>query len=173
MKYTDKVMIKMRSFFIVTCLLLFFSCTKKNSSNTVQNPLFSLVDNTGINFSNTISNTKGSNIFNYRNFYNGAGVATGDINNDGLADVFFTANMGSNKLYLNKGEFQFDDISEKAGFTDKHDWSTGVVMADINEDGWLDIYVCNAGFINGQAPKNQLFINNRNLTFTESAAAMD
>ncbi|MEK7199087.1 MAG: VCBS repeat-containing protein, partial [Bacteroidota bacterium] len=110
------------------------------------------------------------NIFNYRNFYNGGGVAIGDINNDGLADVFFTANQGKNKLYLNKGDFKFDDISIKAGFTEKQQWSTGVVFADINQDGWLDIFISNAGnMLNMDLRKNQLFINNKDLTFTESA----
>ena len=124
---------------------------------------------TGIDFTNTVKNNPNFNIFSYRNFYNGGGAAIGDINNDGLSDVFFTANMGSNKLYLNKGNWQFDDISAKAGFISKEDWSTGVVMVDINNDGWLDIYVCNAGYINGKKPVSQLFINNHNLTFTESA----
>ncbi len=114
---------------------------------------------------------KTSTYFTYRNFYNGGGVAIGDINNDGLADVYFTANMGSNKLYLNKGDLKFDDISLKAGFSDTEKWSTGVVMVDINNDGWLDIYVCNAGYINGRAPENKLYINNHDLTFSDSAAA--
>ena len=90
-----------------------------------------------------------------------------------MPDIFFTANQGSNKLYLNKGNFQFEDISAKAGFKDKKQWSTGVVMVDINNDGWLDIYVCNAGNMNDASlRKNQLFINNHDLTFTESAAAI-
>ena len=128
-------------------------------------------DRTGINFSNTVHDTKELNILNYRNFYNGGGVAIGDINNDGLADVFLTANQGSNKLYLNKGNFKFEDISDKAGFREKRQWSTGVVMVDINNDGWLDIYVCNAGSMDDPTlRKNQLFINNHDLTFTESAA---
>ena len=132
--------------------------------------LFTKVDNSGIQFTNNISNSRDFNIFSYRNFYNGAGVATGDINNDGLADVFFTANMGPNKLFLNKGNFQFEDISEKAGFKDKKQWSTGVVMVDINHDDLLDIYVCNAGFQKGVSNTNELWINNGNLTFTEKAA---
>ena len=83
---------------------------------------------------------------------------------------FFTANMGANKLYLNKGNWKFEDISDKAGFTEKEKWSTGVVFVDINHDGWLDIYVCNAGYIKGAAPENKLYINNHNLTFREAAA---
>lgn len=143
----------------------FFSCNQPGKA-----PLFSLLENSGIQFSNTITESKDMNVFKYRNFYNGAGVASGDLNNDGLADVFFTANQGANKLYLNKGNFQFEDISAKAGFTDKKQWSTGVVFVDINADGWLDIYVCNAGnMLQPDLRRNQLFINNHNLTFTESA----
>jgi hypothetical protein len=128
------------------------------------------MDNTGIQFINTVHDTKELNILNYRNFYNGGGVAIGDINNDGFADIFFTANQGSNKLYLNKGNWKFEDISEKSGFRNKKQWSTGVVMVDINNDGWLDIFVCNAGSMEDPLlRKNQLFINNHDLTFTESA----
>ncbi len=146
--------------------LFFSSCKSKEKSPS----LFSLEENTGIEFSNTIQNLPGFNIFSYRNFYNGGGVGIGDINNDGLADVIFTANMGSNKLFLNKGEWKFEDISDKAGFANKKSWSTGVVMADINNDGWLDIFICNAGYINGEKPRCQLFVNNKDLTFTEKAA---
>ncbi len=149
-------------------VVLFFIAGCRNKEKPVL--LFKTAENTGIDFTNKIENTPGFNIFSYRNFYNGAGVAIGDINNDGLADVFFTANMGSNKLYLNKGNWKFDDISAKAGFTDKKEWSTGVVLADINTDGWLDIFVCNAGYADGQKPRCQLFINNHDLTFSEKAA---
>ncbi|MBL7729076.1 MAG: CRTAC1 family protein, partial [Dinghuibacter sp.] len=128
------------------------------------------MEKTGIRFKNNVSNTAEFNIFSYRNFYNGGGVATGDINNDGLTDVFFTANMGPNKLYLNKGNFHFDDISKTAGIELPDKWSTGVVMVDINADGWLDIYVCNAGYRSGVGTENALFINNKNNTFTERAA---
>ena len=164
-----KIPNKISLLFIVFLASLFFSCNN-NRSVVNQKTLYQLIDNSGIDFANNIHNTDKFNIFNYRNFYNGGGVAIGDINNDGLSDVFFTANMGSNKIYLNKGNFKFDDISLKAGFTNKEDWSTGVTMIDINNDGWLDIYVCNAGYINGKAPENKLYINNHDLTFTESAA---
>lgn len=148
----------------------FLSCNSKKEKE--EPPIFQLMENTGINFANNVTDTKDFNIFTFRNFYNGGGVAIGDINNDGLADVFFTANMGSNKLYLNKGDFKFVDISEKAGFKNKDQWSTGVVMVDINNDGWLDIFISNSGHINdGISRENQLFINNHDLTFTESAKA--
>ena len=96
-------------------LCSFFSCNEEEKKNNTSSLLFTAMEQTGIGFSNNIHNTKDFNIFSYRNFYNGGGVAIGDINNDGLADVFFTANMGSNKLYLNKGNGSFEDISEKAG----------------------------------------------------------
>ncbi|HYE55297.1 MAG TPA: VCBS repeat-containing protein [Chitinophagaceae bacterium] len=153
--------------YLVVLTLVLTACKQEPAAP----PMFELLENTGISFTNKLENTKDFNIFSYRNFYNGGGVAIGDINNDGLPDVFFTANMGANKLYLNKGNWKFEDISAKAGFTEEKKWSTGVVMVDINHDGWLDIYVCNAGYENDQVPENKLFINNRNLTFTDSAAA--
>src|SRR6476660_7228584 len=127
--------------------MILFSCRSKTGEKT----LFTLMDSTGIQFVNTVHDTKELNILNYRNFYNGGGVAIGDINNDGLPDIFFTANQGSNKLYLNKGNLQFEDVSAKAGFVNKQQFSTGVVMVDINNDGWLDIYVCNAGNMHNPA----------------------
>ncbi len=142
------------------------SCKQKEKDDF----LFESMQNTGIVFNNKVQDNDSINILNYRNFYNGGGVAIGDINNDGLADVFFTANQGSNKLFLNKGNFKFEDISEKAGFKDKLQFSTGVVFADVNNDGWLDIYVSNAGNMNSpELRKNQLYINNHDLTFTERA----
>ncbi|MBS1597279.1 MAG: VCBS repeat-containing protein [Bacteroidetes bacterium] len=129
------------------------------------------MDNTGIDFNNKVVDGRKDNSFLFRNFYNGGGVAIGDINNDGLADVFMTSNMGSNKLYLNKGNFKFDDITDKAGFKQDSMWSTGVVFVDINNDGWLDIYVCNSGHMSDGHRTNKLYINNHDLTFTESAAS--
>ena len=155
----------------ICILILLYNC------NAPKKTLFTLTTNNGINFINTVTNTEEFNIFNYRNFYNGGGCAIGDINNDGLADVYFTANQGSNKLYLNNTDttnkerkLKFADITNNAGVGDSINWSTGVVMVDINHDNWLDIYVCNAGYINGKAPESKLYINNHNLTFTESAA---
>ncbi|HYF32239.1 MAG TPA: VCBS repeat-containing protein [Chitinophagaceae bacterium] len=158
-------MARARKFFFFSLLLLATACRQEKQ----QAPLFELMEQTGIDFANSIQNTEDFNIFSYRNFYNGGGVAIGDINNDGLSDVLFTANMGPNKLYLNKGNWQFEDISANAGFIQQNKWSTGVVMVDINNDGWLDIYVCNAGYEKGKLPQNQLYINNGKLGFTEAA----
>ena len=158
-------------YYSVIALLLVSCHADQQKATQNSNAVFTLLDadQTGISFSNPVENTEKFNIFNYRNFYNGGGVAIGDINNDGLSDVFMTANMKENRLYINKGNFQFEDISHSAfGKQDIH-WSTGVVMVDINNDGWLDIYVCNAGYQSGVETANQLFINNKDLTFTERA----
>ncbi len=161
-----------RSVILLILIPVCFCLSCKQPAEQNQPLLFSFMEHTGIEFSNTVHNTRDQNIFSFRNFYNGGGVAVGDINNDGLADVFFTANMGSNKLFLNKGNWKFDDVSDKAGFKPKDKWSTGVVMVDINNDGWLDIFVCNSGHINdGVSRENELFINNHDLTFTDSAKA--
>jgi hypothetical protein len=128
------------------------------------------MDHTGIDFNNKVIDGKLDNSFLFRNFYNGGGVAIGDLNNDGLADVIFTSNMGDNKIYLNKGGFHFEDITPHSGLHQDSMWSTGVVLVDINNDGWLDIYICNSGHMKDGHRKNQLYINNHDLTFTESAA---
>ena len=125
---------------------------------------------TGIDFTNEVSSTAELNIFNYRNFYNGGGVGLADVNNDGWTDVFLTSNLGANKLYLNRGDWQFEDVSVGAGIELADKWSTGVVMVDVNADGWLDIYVCNAGFRIGSDQHNSLFLNNQDGTFREAAA---
>ena len=124
---------------------------------------------TGIAFQNTLTIQEDLDVFRYRNFYNGGGVAIGDVNNDGLSDVYLTSNMGDNKLFLNKGNWKFEDISEKAGVKGTKTWSTGVSIADVNADGLLDIYVCNSGDVNGGNRENELFINNGDLTFTDRA----
>jgi hypothetical protein len=159
------MMLKRILFFFL--LVAFVSCSKGNSDS-----LFTKLESsqTGIDFQNEVTNGKNMNIFKYRNFYNGGGVAIGDVNNDGLADVFFTSNQGSNKLYLNKGNFKFVDITSQSGVNGKKAWSTGVVMVDINGDGFLDIYVCDAGSNIDAIRKSQLYINNGNSTFTEKAA---
>src|SRR4030095_13433373 len=151
--------------FLLLFFVSFFSCRLKDNKT-----LFTLVKNSSIEFTNALEDRKDFNIFNYRNFYNGGGVGIGDINNDGLADVLMTSNMGNNKLFLNKGNFKFEDISARAGIEEKGKWNTGVVMIDINNDGWLDIYICNAGIDKWKNNDgNKLFINNHNNTFTEKA----
>ncbi len=139
--------------------------------NTNEQTLFEKKDEstTGIDFENSLSFDEKFNIFTYRNFYNGGGVGLGDINNDGLIDIYFTANQKPNKLYLNKGNFEFEDITDQAGVAGTRSWSTGVSMADINGDGFLDIYVCNSGDIEGDNKQNELFINQGDNTFKEMA----
>ncbi|MBS1511294.1 MAG: VCBS repeat-containing protein [Bacteroidetes bacterium] len=145
--------------------LVLFSCKGRQ-----QTPLFELVTDCGINFTNNVYDGKKENSFLFRNFYNGGGVAIADINNDGLPDVFLTSNTASNKLYLNKGNFKFEDISKSAGIIEDDKWNTGAVFADVNGDGWLDIYVCSSGHMATGNRKNKLYINNHNNTFTEAAA---
>ncbi len=161
---------------LIAVLGISLSCTSKKEDKAKDADkaptLFTLLspEQTGIDFINHIENKKNFNIFKYRNFYNGGGVAIGDVNNDGLVDIYMTANMGPNKLYLNKGNMKFEDISASAGVEGSKPWSTGVVMVDINQDGLLDIYVSNAGNMEGNNHDNDLYINNGDLTFTEKAA---
>lgn len=153
--------------------VVFFSCNTNKNGQEQNNTLFSLQDNkkTGIDFINELTDNPQANIFSYRSYYNGGGVAIGDVNNDGLNDVFLTSNQGDNKLYINKGNWQFEDVTETAGVKGTKYWSTGVTMADVNADGWLDIYVCNSGNIKAGDTENELFINQKDGTFKESAAA--
>lgn len=155
---------------LLPSLLLLLSCGNRKGKDST---LFTLLDSTatGISFTNTVTDNEADNCFRFRNFYNGGGVGLGDINNDGLADVVLTSNMGENKVYLNKGGMKFEDITAKTGFRQDSMWSTGVTMVDINNDGWLDIYICNSGRINDGHRLNKLYINNHNLTFTEQAKA--
>ncbi|HKK41750.1 MAG TPA: VCBS repeat-containing protein [Bacteroidales bacterium] len=156
--------------YLLIITLLLFGCSNKKKIQ-----LFTLLPNskTHADFVNHLDYEKQLktkfNIYTYRNFYNGGGVGLGDINNDGLIDIFMTANMGANKLYLNKGNFEFEDISAKAGIEGKGNWSTGVCMADVNGDGFTDIYVCHSGNMEGDDKRNELYINNGDLTFTEEA----
>jgi hypothetical protein len=160
-------MIKGLCFFL--SLNVFYSCKKNNSND---NELFKRLNHnkTGIYFSNDLSLNGNLNILNYMYYFNGGGVAAGDINNDGLVDLFFTGNEVSSKLYINKGNFQFEDITKQSNTSTKT-WSTGATMIDINADGWLDIYVCVSGSKNATERKNQLFVNQQDGTFKEMAEA--
>lgn len=151
--------------------ILFLSCSKEGE-------LFKnlAAKESGITFQNTLTETEDLNILDYLYFYNGGGVAVGDINNDDLPDIFFSGNQVKNKLYLNKGNLQFEDITEKAGVAGNSSWNTGAIMGDVNGDGLLDMYVCAVVGIKGFDGQNELYINNGpstssgQVTFTESAA---
>jgi hypothetical protein len=152
---------------LCVAMIVVSSCEEKT------NTLFEIQDNRsiGMAFENTLEFSNEFNVYTYRNFYNGGGVAIGDINNDGWADVYLTANQKPNQLFLNKGGFTFENISESAGIGGNRAWSTGVTMVDINADGYLDIYVCNSGDVSGDSKQNELFINQKDNTFKEEAAA--
>lgn len=161
------------SIVLATLIIVASGCNsdRRKPDSVSQTSLFSTMPGTvtGIDFSNQIKYTEEYNPYTFRNFFNGSGVGLGDINNDGLVDVFFCANMESNRLYLNKGNFQFEDITQKAGLSTNNVWSSGVAMVDVNGDGLLDIYVCKSGRPEGNRRYNELFINNGDLTFTEKA----
>jgi len=156
--------------FVVFLLSLTFSCNL-HEKKAAKSPLFQLMSSsqTGITFNNRVVDDDEFNVINYRHFYNGGGVAIGDVNNDGKPDIFFTSNQGENKLYLNKGNWKFEDITAKAGVKGYKRWHTGVTMVDINGDGWLDIYVSNGGGLKGADRANELYINQKDGTFKEEA----
>ncbi|RMB58565.1 hypothetical protein EAX61_09700 [Dokdonia sinensis] len=145
-------------------LIAFWSCDKEPELFT--NPS---AQETGLDFVNTLTESDDLNILDYLYFYNGGGVAVGDINNDDLPDIYLSGNQVKNKLYLNKGNLKFEDITATAGVAGNSDWNTGTIMGDVNNDGLLDIYVCAVVGINGFGGHNELFINNGDNTFTESA----
>lgn len=156
----------MRTYFsclLILTVVVFFSCGSDKSH------LFTEMDEgeTGINFRNTFFEDGPLNVANYIYFYNGGGVAVGDINNDGLQDILFTGNMVRNRLFLNKGNFKFEDVTAKSGVDKLQGWCTGASMVDINNDGKLDIYVCRSADVNPKMRTNLLFINNGDLSFTE------
>jgi len=163
--------------FLLSLVILGACGGKKNSDNksadnTEDGMGFQLVtsEESGIDFVNLLGQTEDKNIFDDIYFFNGSGVAVGDVNNDNLPDIFFGANQGTCKLYLNRGNFKFEDVTEKAGLTTTG-WTTGVAMADIDNDGWLDIYVSRSSpYVTDDNRKNLLFLNNKTGTFTEGAA---
>lgn len=142
-------------------------------NSSTEKPLFRLIPSSesGIDFANNLTETDAMNIITYHYFYNGGGVACGDLNNDGLQDLYFTANQLPDKLYLNKGSMQFEDISNVLPPHKENSWNTGVTMADVNADGLMDIYVCRSGNLNPENRKNVLLINKGNLTFKDEAEA--
>ncbi len=149
---------------VAALLILISSCKPKEG--------FEMIDaqSAGIDFENLLDQKEDLTILDYLYYYNGGGVAVGDVNGDGLADVFLSANQGENKLYLNKGDWKFENVTEKSGITKKSSWNTGAVMADVNGDGHLDIYVCAVVGINGFYGFNELYINNGSGQFSEQAA---
>lgn len=161
-------MVKQIAFFLAAGLLTLAGCQFFRS----EKQLFQTLDSTqtGVGFVNHLVPNEKLNIIDYLYFYNGGGVSAGDINNDGLTDLYFVSNQGKNKLYLNKGNFKFEDITTKAGVEGYADWQTGSTMADVNGDGFLDIYVCAVGNFRGLEGANELYINNGDGTFTEKAA---
>ena len=142
-------------------IIIVFSCTKKQDVAQVSgSPTFRLLeaDKTGLDFSNDLPVDLEMNIFKYMYYYNGGGVGVGDLNNDGLQDIFFSGNRVANKLYLNKGAMKFEDITAKAGIAPVKDWSNGVAIADVNQDGFLDIYVSVVGNYLTMQSHNKLYI---------------
>ena len=152
---------------IIYFFFIAFIFTSCNKSSTLFEKLSYSVTN--INFRNDLKENDLFNLIEYLYFYNGGGVATGDINNDGLIDIYFSSNQGSNKLYLNKGNFKFEDITYDAGVESSNEWKTGVTLVDVNGDGFIDIYQNRLGGYKDIQGRNQLFINNGDLTFTERA----
>ncbi|WP_235296901.1 VCBS repeat-containing protein [Portibacter marinus] len=169
-------MIILRILTLLLCIAIVNGCTSSKSieerkSSFQDEPIFEWVSDSvsGIDFANELNHdvsTK-ANLFDFDYFYNGAGVGVADLNNDGLDDIFFCGNQVNNRLYLNKGDLQFEDISESANINVGKYWSNGVTFADVNEDGWLDIYVSQGGPHKDTERQNLLFINNQDLTFTE------
>jgi hypothetical protein len=158
---------------ILLYIFIILQACNPEASDSGSDARFSLLDadQTGIRFQNNVEYSEEFNTYTYRNFYNGAGVGLGDFNLDGLTDIYFCGNIADNKLYLNLGDFQFEDITEQAGVACEGVWSTGVSIADVNGDGWPDIYVCKSGIPDTPHRNNELFINNGDLTFTEQAEA--
>ncbi|MHA6281291.1 VCBS repeat-containing protein [Salinimicrobium sp. CAU 1759] len=165
----------MRHLFPVFVLCLAgISCTNSKSDELDPKPnnyLFEEItpDSSKVNFANHIYEDAEHSIINYIYYYNGAGVAAGDVNNDGLPDLYFVGNSTPNKLYLNKGNFKFEDVSAKANINGKASWQTGATMVDINQDGWLDIYVSAVSGLLDFTGHNELYINNQDGTFTEAS----
>lgn len=154
---------------ILFSLVFCFASSCEVESESSRKTLFKKVssEHSNIHFENVLHEDEDFNIIEYLYFYNGGGVAIGDINNDGLPDIYFSSNQQSNKLYLNKGDLVFEDVTAQAGAGGKGNWKTGVTLADVNGDGFLDIFICGVGNYKQFDGENQLLINNGNLTFTD------
>lgn len=163
---------KFYSFLLLTAL--FLCCKKENAKLTNQKSLFENItpSESGIDFTNSIIEDEDINYLHYGYIYNGSGVAAGDINNDGLTDLYFSSNLEFNRLYLNQGNLKFKDITESAGVNGGEGYKSGVTMADVNNDGWLDIFVCKTAIKDSIYRKKMLYINNQNGTFTDRIAEM-
>jgi len=160
---------------LILLVALLYACQSEGEIRKADQ-LFTLLpaEATGIQFANNLEYSESFNPYTFRNFYNGGGVGLGDVNNDGLTDIFFCGNQVDNRLYLNLGDFTFKDITESSGVASKGVWTAGVSFADVNGDGWLDIYLCKSGSPEGENRHNELFINNGpdedgQVTFTEKA----
>jgi enediyne biosynthesis protein E4 len=159
MKYQNSII----SF--LTSILLITSCKSDDKLFTSLSK-----SQTGLDFRNILEESEDLNVLNYTYFYNGGGVAVGDVNNDGLTDVLFTGNMVKNRLFINKGDMNFEDITATSGVADAQGWCTGATMVDINQDGWLDIYICRSADTRPEKRANLLYINNKDNSFSEQAA---
>ncbi|MFN5423300.1 MAG: VCBS repeat-containing protein, partial [bacterium] len=161
------ILYKIRSAVALLSCFLLLTCANNKKNKT----LFELIpaEQSGISFTNEIVEDENLNILSFEYFYNGAGVGIGDFNNDGLQDIFFSSNMGKSRLYLNRGNFTFSDITDSSGINTLGKWATGVSVVDINQDGYSDIYLCFAGPNPPSKRANALYINNGNNTFTDKA----
>lgn len=157
----------MRSALVILSTIFLLSCSEEKPDRHLlqEEP----ISESGLSFQNTVVQDQNNHVLNYTYFFNGGGVAIGDINNDGLPDIYFSGNTVPNKLFLNKGNLKFEDITQKAGVAVPQGWKTGVTFADVNLDGFLDLYVCRSASGDSTLRENQLFINNKDLTFTEKA----
>lgn len=156
----DKSTMQRSAILFLGLLLLWVGCVSRERPMPDGDALFTELSSavTGITFENRLEDSHAFNVFSYRNYYDGGGVGLADLNGDGLVDVYFTANQLPNRLYLNRGDFHFEDVTEQAGVAGEHAWSTGISIADVNGDGWPDLYVSNSGDIPGDDRANELFI---------------
>ncbi len=165
------MMMKPYFIFLVVAICALWSCNSDEIIQLDEQSLFSIKKESGIDFTNSLNPMVDNNILEYLYYYNGGGVAVGDLDNDGLEDIFFTGNEVADRLYINKGNLQFEDVSLEMGVSQSATWSSGVVIDDVNADGWKDIYVCKVAPVSGESAHNELYINQRGKGFIESAKA--